>query len=194
MKKKLTTALVITMFLIFSCLGLYSFYENYRLEDIVRKQNELIQKATGNDSEYLNETETYTDSIKNYTERISFIINGKRVSSDQFAKLFDKVTSERDSIKYALENEKFKFNYAKKYHGFDVFTYEKGDIMYVSSNFSRADSAALTYKYFNKRIKRGSEKDTWDIDVFGSDEDKKKLQEIGKKAREIIQSDTSKKN
>jgi len=179
------------IFLFIGAFAGYIAFQNSRLQNIIAQQDQLIKKANHDNGSYLDRARNYKDSVKTITERISFLMGNKKMTSDQFIQLYNTTSEQRDSLAALLSDERFLFNYAKDQYGFNVFLYKNNDTTIASSKLSRADSAKIAFKYFKGRLKRTN--NGWEINTFGNEADQRKIKTLYDKAKEIISSDSSKK-
>lgn len=179
MKNKVLNTLEIIGFLILLVAVGYMFYNNERLKEIINRQDELIMEAGRKDGEFMKKAENYKDSIKVFTDKISFIVNGKTISSSQFVLLYDRLRDKKDSINNELNKTKRIYDYAKTTYGFDVL-YTETDSTYSTSivPYTKADSAQVALEYFHSRLKRT--KAGWSINTTGIEDLKKIINDIKK--------------
>lgn len=170
----------------------YLLYSNQQKIEIIKTQEHLLKKNSNNDKKYMDSARKITDSIKHIASQITYTINGKSYSSDEFIDKYLQMSHEKDRYMTMYEM-------AKKEYGFIInSSINKNDIIYTWGPFSRADSAQLTYKLFKNRIKRNS-KDEWIYDGTTKKDieaiDKQLKKEVIPLTRDILKgsTDTSKK-
>jgi len=162
----------------------YLYDTNEELTSEIEKRDILIQNMGKSDSLTQLQKDTTAAVIERYTTTTTFSIDGKEVSTSYIADLVNQLSNEKselesqlefytqrsamyDSLSFVLKHMKDSmityrhlFNYAKSFYGFDI----RLDKNITIREFSRADSARLTYKYFADRIRRDSTNaDTWII-------------------------------
>lgn len=168
MKNKVVDIILFIGFICLAGVAAYSIYNTSKLETVIENQNNFIKEVTGKESEFVAESQKYRDSIVSYTKEITYLLNGKTLTSDQFVDAYDRLRSEKDSINTL-------YNQAKKFYGFEIIMEDKNDsttLIYSKGN-TRADSADIAYRFFKDRIKR-NQKGLWTADLT-SKEDLNKL-------------------
>ncbi len=185
--KKVIAILIATVVTLVALI-FYMFYLNNDQFDKIKRQDQLIRKMSKDDKEYLDTAKKISDSIRNIVSQFDYIIDGKKYTSDQFVKKYFDLSRERDKFKTLFE-------LGKKEYGFNLYAIERKDgITYKFGEFSKADSAEITYILFKDRIRKTpkgwvydgtSQKDIEDIN--------NKLRNITKDAQKL-NSDSSKKN
>jgi len=170
----------------------YLLYSNQQKADIIKTQEHLLKKNSNNDKSYVDSAKKITDSIKHIASQITYTINGKSYSSDEFIDKYLQMSHEKDRYMTMYEM-------AKKEYGFIInSSINKSDISYKWGAFSRADSAQLTFELFRNRIRKNS-RGEWIYDNTSKKDieeiDKKLRKEVMPLAREILKgsTDTSKK-
>lgn len=187
MKRKILTALFLIYIASLILLGGYLGFENDRLKNVIVEQNEFIKQVTGKDSVFINQTNKYQDSLSQYTEKISFHLKGKPVTSDQFIDAYRKLEDERDSLKDV-------YDYARKAYGFDIKVTKKETKNTITTTLgpkgkTRADSADITYYFFKDRIK--FKKGSWYADLTSKEdveEVQKEIDEMNRKLKAALDS------
>jgi hypothetical protein len=183
MKSKVLIILRSLIYFMLIFLSGYLIYNQQRLNNIISKQNALIKKTTGNDSKFLNKAKKYTDSIQTYTEAISFILNGKKLNSDQFIKVYEKLRSKNDSLQNLVNSQTYIYNFVKNEYGFKIKYKETATKMHVEVlPYTRADSARVALQFFKDRLKRT--KDGWEVNITGP----KQIKEANAEIKRVVDS------
>ena len=153
---------------------------NY-LQNTIKQKDVIINKGLVSNKA---KVESLTDTVKSFTEKYDFIISGKKLNSTQFVDLFSKVESE-------MEDYKYKYELAQKIYGFEIVkTIQGTKALYSAKDYTKADSAQLTLKWFRNRIKL---KDgVWHIDNTGKEDLEKYDKAVAAKLRSMLDT-TSKK-
>ncbi|PRY51536.1 hypothetical protein B0I27_107122 [Arcticibacter pallidicorallinus] len=162
----------------------YTYHEKEQLTLIISKQNDLIKKTTGKDSEFIDKANDLKDSIKTYTEKITFITGGKEISSSQFIDLYNKLESKNDSLDDKLWRLEERYRFAERHYKFKVKDELKGTTLYLTTEPSTADSARAALLLVRDRLKI-NKKDEWYLQTPKPDP---KVVALGKRAKEIIDS------
>lgn len=187
MKRKIISVVFLTYIVSIVLVGGYLFYENTVLQDVITEQNEFIKQVTGKDSVFIDQSNKYQDSLSKYTEKISFHLKGKPVTSEQFTDAYYKLDDERDSLKML-------YDYAKRTYGFNVKLSKKHSKGSTTTTLSsplntRADSADITYYFFKHRIKLKN--GSWTADQTSKEDVEKinrHLDEINRKLKAALDS------
>lgn len=190
MKEKVLGILVLFLFIALSGVLSYALYDNSRLNNVIDNQNAFIKEVTGKESEFDKESKKYRDSLTSYTNKISYLLEGKTISSSEFVKAYDRLRDKSDSLQRELDDLKFIYRFAKSSYGFDVKLYRTDSTLKVSTvSYTKADSAQTALQFFHDRLKRT--KTGWTIDTTGPkdlEDVRKKIKELNKKSKAIVDS------
>lgn len=181
MRNRVVDVVFTILLIALTAFAVYIYYANERLNAIIAKQNTLIKKTTGKDSAFIDEANDLKDSIKTYTEKITYIMGDKEISSSQFIELYNRLESKNDSLENELWELREKFKFAESRYKFKVVAERKGTTFNLDTRVSTADSARVALMFIGDRLKTNN-KNKWYL------EPDPQLKEIGKKAKDILES------
>jgi len=162
-----------------------------KLERELIYKDSLIRRIQRNDSLYNNSVKGYSEVIERYISDCNFILNGKKISTEELVKLANHTLNEneilKDSIRYykllwlksqiSLSESQLKYDstydslfvngaivsFIKKRYGISYAYVRKGDKYTFTKNSSKVDSALILFPYFKDRLKGDSTGIHWTI-------------------------------
>ena len=182
MKFKILSIILFFILLIGLALIFILYQNNLKLKSEIAKQIKLSTTTQKRDSLFTARNKKYSEVITKYVDGTSFIISGKKIKSTEMAKLYDDLNMAnfklKDSLNNCIEHSKRVIDYANKVNKMldsaylykSLYEYSKGIYTFNTSaerdssrkkiiftrTFSKADSAAILYKYFKDRMKETS--------------------------------------
>jgi hypothetical protein len=180
--------IIVTLFVAFVSIGfnIYLIGLSNDLGDTIKEKNNIIKNGLKSNQ---NEISKLSDTVRTITEKISYELGGRKLTTDDMIKMYNYISSEKDKYKLL-------YDIAKEKYGFRELIEKKGNqTTYSFKDFTRADSSLVTYDLFKNRIyfKNGN----WYGDVTSKKDLEKYDKDIANKIRELTKPkpiDTTKQN
>lgn len=170
---------------------MYLYDNNIELQSAIGQRDTLIVSMQRGDSLYKSSLKGYSEIITKYVSDCNFVINGKKVSTQNLIKLINEILYQNETLTDSLIYYKrlsvvenfYKSEYekrlksildtlvinskivelAKRDYGisYKVEQQEKGFIF--EREISKADSAIILFPYYKDKIKRDTTNESWII-------------------------------
>jgi hypothetical protein len=167
----------------------YLYDNNIELQNAVGQRDTLIASMQRGDSLYKSSVKGYSEIITKYVSDCNFVIDGKKVSTQDLVKLINDILNQNQSLidsliyykRLSVVDNFYKNEYekrlkttldslvinskivelAKRDYGisYKVDKYDKGYTF--EREPSKADSAIILFPYYKDKIKRDTANDSW---------------------------------
>ncbi|MBN8653419.1 MAG: hypothetical protein J0L67_18470 [Cytophagales bacterium] len=169
----------------------YLYDNNLELQNAVGQRDTMIASIQRGDSLYKSTVKGYSEVITRYVSDCSFVIDGKKISTQDLVKLLNEILNQNESLadsvlyykKLAIVDNFYKNEYqkrinsmmdslvinskivelAKRDYGVNYKVEKSQSGFTFVREISKADSAIILFPYYKDKLKRDTLTDSWII-------------------------------